>query len=306
MTLHDLKFSGEAAKDGIVQELQHHRKMLEDEKYRKKAKATIKSLAYPEMFHRRHAIPNDDYESSDWLFQAESQKYPQLTGLKNFLSSQSDLFWIQGKPASGKSTFMKFLLDCTRGRDKLGQWSGTKEVHFATHFCWIAGTPMQRSQQGLLQSLLYQILLSNLALIPIASASRCTANVSPGSWYEGELWEPLFAAVAASDKRVCFFVDGLDEIEPDTSHKALALATRRLGCYDNAKIVVSSRPWPDFERCLYEDGKVMVMENVNSSQSRQTGRYCFRLLVCTCGLGLHISSQPSQPPLDASLQPWAW
>lgn len=65
-----------------------------------------------------------------------------------------------------------FWLDRTRHPYKLWQWSGTKDVHFVSHFCWIAGTPMQKSQHGLLQSLLYQVLLSDLALVPIACASR--------------------------------------------------------------------------------------------------------------------------------------
>lgn len=54
--------------------------------------AIIDDLTYPEMFDRRRAIPNDDYEALDWLFKVQSQEHPQLTDLMSFLSSQSGLF----------------------------------------------------------------------------------------------------------------------------------------------------------------------------------------------------------------------
>ncbi|KAI0449418.1 hypothetical protein F5B21DRAFT_48122 [Xylaria acuta] len=32
-----------------------------------------------------------------------------------------------------------------------------RNLHVASHFFWLAGTPMQQSEEGLLRSLLYQI-----------------------------------------------------------------------------------------------------------------------------------------------------
>jgi hypothetical protein len=82
-------------------------------------------------------------------------------------------------------------------------------------------------------------------------------------WHEKELWVCLFAAVQASDKQICFFVDGLDELEPERDHINLAKALNRLSSYDNVKLVVSSRSWTVFERNLTHNSRVLAMEDNN-------------------------------------------
>lgn len=263
IALKDLEISQDNAKDEIIQHLLQHRKMLEQERENKRAQAIIRSLAYPEMSHRRHKISGADDTSLGWLFTEDAQQYPEITSLLKFLSKDSGVFWIQGKPASGKSTLMKYLLDRTHGRDKLWEWVGARDVIFASHFCWIAGTTLQKSQQGLLQSLLHQVLASDLALVPIACPSQWTDGTNHNSWYERELWACLYAAVAASDRRICFFIDGLDEVEPEKDHFALAKAIVGLSLHENVKVVASSRPWSAFERTLRHDGRVLNMENIN-------------------------------------------
>jgi hypothetical protein len=122
---------------------------------------------------------------------------------------------------------------------------------------------MQKSQQGLLQSLLYQALRADLALVPTACPFQWTSDSMFGQWHEKELWDCLYAAVAASEKQICLFIDGLDELQPERDHVSLAKALSRLSSYGNVKIVVSSRPWAAFERNLKHDGGVMTMEKNN-------------------------------------------
>lgn len=122
---------------------------------------------------------------------------------------------------------------------------------------------MQKSQQGLLRSLLYQVLLADPALVPITCFYQWRSASSITQWHEKELWGCLYAAVRASDKQLCFFVDGLDELQPEEAHHSLAENLNRLSSYSNVKIVVSSRPWTVFERNLNYDGEVMRMENNN-------------------------------------------
>lgn len=133
---------------------------------------------------------------------------------------------------------------------------------------------METSQQGLLQSLLYQVLLADLALVPIACLFQWESGFSlppdiPSigssftTWHEKELWGCLHAAISASDKQFCFFVDGLDELQPERSHVALAKALNQLSSYVNVKMVVSSRPWTAFERNLEHNDRVLTMEDNN-------------------------------------------
>lgn len=263
LAFRDLEKSNTLANDEIIQELSRQRKMLMDDAEKRNAFAIVDSLKYPEMLERRHSIPEADESSLGWLFTQKSCEYPEVTNLMTFLSQENGLFWIQGKPASGKSTFVKYLLNRSQGRDKRWSWTGAREVVFASHFCWIAGTPMQKSQQGLLQTLLYQTLSSDLALVPIACRSQWATGANHGSWYIKELWDCLYAAIAASEKRICFFIDGVDEIEPEKDHIPIAKAIVRLSACANVKVITSSRPWPEFERIFKGNGRVLMMESAN-------------------------------------------
>jgi hypothetical protein len=73
----------------------------------------------------------------------------------------------------------------------------------------------------------------------------------------------LYAAVHASDRQLCFFIDGLDELQPERDHIALSRALNRLSSFGIAKVIVSSRPWTTFERTLDYNGKTLTMENNN-------------------------------------------
>jgi hypothetical protein len=256
--LRDLGLAHDAAKDEIVRHVLQNRKMLEEEGNRRKAMAIVESLEYSQMTNRQWQVRTAEDSSLGGLFVGEeSQRHPQIQSLLSFLEGRSGMFWIQGKPASGKSTFMKYLLS------RLWITSNSRDAVFVSHFCWIAGTTMQKSQQGLLQSLLHQILQSDLALVPVACLSQWKSGSSITQWYEKELWACLYAAVQASDKQICFFIDGLDELEPEREHVLVSKALNELSSYRNSKVVVSSRPWTTFERNLKHDGKVLTMEDNN-------------------------------------------
>jgi hypothetical protein len=262
--LHDLVLACDTSKDEIVQHLLQNRKMLEEEGNRRKAMAVAESLKYPQMTDREWQISAADDSSLGGLFVGdESERHPQIMSLLTFLEEGSGLFWIQGKPASGKSMFMKYLLSRSHGQDQLWVSSDPRDTIIASHFCWIAGTTMQKSQQGLLRSLLCQILLADLALVPTACPFQWSSESNFHQWHENELWTCLHAAVSASDKQLCIFIDGLDELEPEREHVPLAKALNKLSSWVNSRIVVSSRSWPAFELHLEHGGRVLTMEENN-------------------------------------------
>jgi hypothetical protein len=262
--LRNLGLAHDAAKDEIVKHLLQNRKMLEEEGNRRKAVTIMDSLKYPQMNDREWQVhAADDSTLGDLFIGEESERHPQILSLLAFLGQGSGFFWVQGKPASGKSMFMKYLLSRSHGADKLWTSCDPKEAIFASHFCWVAGATMQKSQQGLLRSLLYEVLLADLALVPIACPFQWSSGSTPTQWHEKELWSCLYAAVQASDRQICFFIDGLDELEPEREHIPLAKALKKLSSYGNSKVVVSSRPWTAFELNLKHDGRVLTMEDNN-------------------------------------------
>ncbi|OCL04830.1 hypothetical protein AOQ84DRAFT_415231 [Glonium stellatum] len=108
---------------------------------------------------------------------------------------------------------------------------------------------MQKSQEGLLQTLLYQVLRQYPALILTICSTRWHAN----GYLDSEPWTriDLFGAVEhlAYQKllpaRFCFFVDGLDEYVGD--HTELALSLKQLATSpDDIKKYVQSKLQKNF------------------------------------------------------------
>ncbi|RMJ05304.1 hypothetical protein CDV36_014041, partial [Fusarium kuroshium] len=167
----------------------------QEEAYRR----LLASLKFPEMEARRnhvsHACPKtfrwilDSQDSSsdasydeaedDWEYNNDDDQGGDTTGsidsdmpmppypsdpptwdsLAEWLQSSQPVYWISGKPASGKSTLMKFILGHNRTELLLKQWQDN--VRILSHFFWRPGTELQQSIKGLLCSLLHQIFVQD-------------------------------------------------------------------------------------------------------------------------------------------------
>lgn len=92
--------------------------------------------------------------SFEWVFDRPS------IGLMPWLHEGSGVFWISGRPGSGKSTMMKFLHNDPRTSQAIEEsgWKrGARQIR-ASFFFHHRGTAAQKSFQGLTQSILSQIL----------------------------------------------------------------------------------------------------------------------------------------------------
>ncbi|KAH6956216.1 hypothetical protein DER45DRAFT_566346 [Fusarium avenaceum] len=144
----------------------------------------------------------------------------ELSGFDSFpswLESNANLFWVSGKPASGKSSLMKFLAFNQQTIDHLNKCQS--DVRILTHFFWKPGQPLERSVQGMALSLLYQVLddqpdLSQ-RLWETQTFIRHKRNCL--DWSLNEISETLVMALKASTEFFCIFLDGLDEAK-DLQH----------------------------------------------------------------------------------------
>ncbi|KAH8819326.1 hypothetical protein F5884DRAFT_815547 [Xylogone sp. PMI_703] len=164
--------------------------------------------------------------------------------LSKWFCSGSGTFWISGKPRSGKSTFMKVIARHPQTKNLLTHWAGSVDaLAVAVHFFWIAGTPIQKSWQGLLQP-------------PPLTPSRWEAaktgrwQIATEPWSVSELAAALRALASAEDMplKMCFFIDGLDEYNSD--HAELYKVLCDMANSPHIKMCVSSRPWAVFEGSL--------------------------------------------------------
>jgi len=116
---------------------------------------------------------------------------------------------------------------------------------------------MQKSQLGLFQSLLYQILRQAPHFIPLVCSDRLDHEV----WDLGEL-KKAFERIATQerlDAKFCFFIDGLDEY--DGVEEEVVQMLRFLSSSSDIKICASSRPRPIFEEFITdENNKIVIHE----------------------------------------------
>lgn len=190
-------------------------------------------------------------------------------------SEVESIFWVAGKPGSGKSTFMKFVSNHPRTRDALSVWAKgpSQKVIVASHYFWSTGNKIQRSQNGLWRSLLFDVLRQAPELIPLVCSDKRLglANSEPlscileHSWTTNELRECLQRLAELPqhkcDIRVCIFVDGLDEFEHDQlDHHDLVEILLGLSRSQLIKTCVSSRPWNVFEKSLGKASKLYMQE----------------------------------------------
>jgi hypothetical protein len=130
-------------------------------------------LVFAEIEDRRLRIPEAHQKTFRWILEDDNE-----TGFANWAKHGDGLFWVKGKPSSGKSTLINHIADRERLEQFLQVWTGIIPLTIVSFWFWAAGSMLQRSTVGLFRTLLHQILKTE------ESASRL---VFPD-------WEAKFAA----------------------------------------------------------------------------------------------------------------
>ncbi|KAF4909270.1 hypothetical protein CGCF415_v006132 [Colletotrichum fructicola] len=220
----------------------------------------LRSLDYKERSARHSYIPIAHSSTFDWSLQNGHEPESKYGVFQRWLTDDRALFWVSGKPGSGKSTFMKYVADHHQTRGYLETWSSARDLLIVSHYFTIHGSPIQRSLNGLLRSLLFSILIQKPLLIPKFMPNRCEQlsvehpSTQLGPWTQAELQAILKRIGADQDElpaRICFFIDGLDEYDGD--HIDICHTLKELSQNPFVKVCVSSRPWNVFEDALGGD-----------------------------------------------------
>ncbi len=205
----------------------------------------LNSLWYDYIPQRQASVEPAHEKTFRWVLEPSSP-----AKFDSWLRSQSGIYWIMGKAGSGKSTLMKFLLTHPKTAESLKSWAGTKKLVTASFFFWNAGPSLQKSQEGLFRSLLYEILSQCPELTRAVCASKAETirpfarDLQP--WTQQELWHAIgqLKERSGASARFCFFIDGLDEFDGDADHIVTVLESLR--SWPDVKLCVSSRPWYEF------------------------------------------------------------
>jgi hypothetical protein len=205
----------------------------------------LQSLLFEEIRQREDQIHNAYAKTFTWIFQDDS------TPFKQWLTSGNGTFWVSGKAGSGKSTLMEFLANHDKTRTLLRQWSGTEDLVVASFYFWGVGHETQKTQLGLMKTLLYQILRQCPELIPSVLPSRFNTenipDIEANRWTRQELFNAVDSIIARHSlkSKFCFFVDGLDEYTDVAAdeYQTLIQYLDHLTESPHVKMCVSSRPW---------------------------------------------------------------
>lgn len=216
-------------------------------------KSLLQALKFKTMQDRREAIAKAHKNTFEWIFKDPTEFHKPWDSFRDWLRSGQGLYWIQGKAGSGKSTLMEFISTHPNTTDDLYNWSEVNELRVGTFFFWNGGNLEQRSQAGLLRSLLFQIISLQAWLIPdIFPEEWGEYFTSPDSGFPEEWTLPRLKIcfdnlirLNAHHAKLCFFIDGLDEF--DGNHADIAAYFKNLSKYPHVKFCLSSRPWPVFE-----------------------------------------------------------
>lgn len=219
----------------------------------------LQSLYFDAFHIREDAIEDAHAKTFDWVVQPAhkcTHQGARPSRFTSWLREGSGIFWVQGKAGSGKSTLMKFICRNSDTREHLRSWAGDKKLVVANYFFWNSGTTLEKSQEGLLRAVLFEMLRAYPELLP-AVEQACRgglANRGGGmmnthrTWTRPELLQ-VFSSLDVSHFSsgpwaFCFFIDGLDEYKGDTFD--LIATIQHLASFSSIKICASSRPWTQF------------------------------------------------------------
>jgi len=122
----------------------------------------LKALKFDQINFRVDGIQEAHAKTFEWILE-QSLVGPNSEIQNTFrpwLTSGHGICHISGKSGSGKSTLMKFLSNRPSTRRLLSEWADgrSEKLIVASFFCWNAGTAMQKSLEGLMRSLMFEIM----------------------------------------------------------------------------------------------------------------------------------------------------
>lgn len=155
------------------------------------------------------------------------------------------MYWIEGK-----STLMKLLVRDERTRNRLINWANHPII--LSHFLWTSGTKDQKSLQRLLCSLLHQLLSKIAGLVNqlMLQFSFLNQRSYADEWSKSELRQVLSRALHILDKRVCIFLDGLDEIDDEDRVEFHRFVKDLLQAQPEINLCLASRPEVPLDRIM--------------------------------------------------------
>ena len=159
---------------------------------------------------------------------------------------------------------MSFVCQHQRTQTSLEVWSGPKTILTPRFYFWANGTFLEKSIEGLLRSIIWQILTALVG----SQNSEYTRLHSPGpssqhllaAWTERRLRSKLreITETALRAYKVCFFIDGLDEFAGDQYD--LIECIQDITKSTEVKVCLSSRSYFAFDQAFGGSARLRLQD----------------------------------------------
>lgn len=199
-------------------------------------------------------------QTFEWIFDGDATARASSSSAINWLRSGDGIFWIKGKPGSGKSTLMKMLAGNDRTRQALSEWNGGSQPIFSSFFFWSQASGVENSELGLLRVMLHDVLVDRPILCE---------HAFPDWQPKHAVHEPTMIDASVAFNRLLSFsslrdeilvlLDGLDEYGKDSIQRAkLAAMIDSFAKSTRIKFLVSGRPLQEFETALCRQPHLVI------------------------------------------------
>lgn len=199
-----------------------------------------------------------------WIFEDNPTSNTSCPDFHTWLRNGQGIYWVSGKAGSGKSTLMKYLSQEPALQTALDLWADGTPLLIVSFYFWNAGSDMQKSQEGLFQTICFQILDQD----PSFGEVLFPEQFLPGaSWQEFPTFHELRRAFSRfrqsldGKTKVVMLIDGLDEFD-EISLTMTELAELFITATKSThiKAVLSSRPLTPFEFAFKHQPKLRLHE----------------------------------------------
>lgn len=187
------------------------------------------------MTTRKRGIFDADDSTCEWIWSTLFARWLRVNRLR--------MFWIRGKPGSGKSTLMKYLSMSPTARQHLPQ-GGSPWIVLDFFFDFRQAQELANTIDGLLNTLLHQLSW----YIPLIKDSLKQEDMLPTLTSVRSLQSLLSRGLQASEHQFLVLIDGLDEYSGETTY--LVMFLKSLKIHKNIKVCLASRPEEELKQQL--------------------------------------------------------
>lgn len=209
----------------------------------------IESLKFDDQERRYDDIEVASAATFNWIFRED------VVGFKRWIVQGTGVYWIRGKPGSGKSTLFRHIRDNAIFQETLNSRNVHVRYFDYWHFFTTRGSHLQNSMEGLLRGLLNELARQSRYLSTLITESyRDRSETESTAWEYGELAHALNTVLNQHSEEavITVYIDALDEFrgEPERIASFINNHQRNDDRGTKLRFCFTCREWDAFQKAF--------------------------------------------------------